>query len=137
MIISEELDPCPETIAAIEKGLDSFNLSKVGYDDQQTVWLVARDETGTVQGGLKGYTFFTWSFVSWLWVDENHRGKGLGSDLLDRMEAIARNRNCRGIYLDTFTFQAPSFYQKLGYQEFGRLDDIPPGYSRIWMKKML
>jgi len=52
-------------------------------------------------------------------------------------EAAARAQGCRGAYLDAFTFQAPKFYERLGYQEFGRLDDFPPGHARIWFTKAL
>jgi hypothetical protein len=39
--------------------------------------------------------------------------------------------------VDTFGFQAPEFYRKLGYREFGRLDDFPAGHSRSWLTKAL
>jgi hypothetical protein len=39
--------------------------------------------------------------------------------------------------LDTMSFQALDFYLKLGYTVFGRLDDLPEGHSRIFLKKAL
>jgi len=54
-----------------------------------------------------------------------------------RAEAIGRKRGCNSIYLDTFSFQAPKFYKKLGYSEFGRLNGFPPGHTRIWLSKSL
>ena len=41
------------------------------------------------------------------------------------------------MYLDSFSFQAPTFYAKLGYREFGRLKEFPAGYDRVWMTKAL
>jgi len=73
--------------------------------------------------------------VHWLWVAEAYRGRGVGSELLGRAEEDARRNYCRGVYLDTFTFQAPAFYDKHGYREFGRIDDFPQGHSRIWLAK--
>jgi hypothetical protein len=52
-------------------------------------------------------------------------------------KAAARELHWKAAYLDTFTFQAPKFYQRLGYREFGRLDDFPPGHARIWFWKPL
>ncbi len=75
--------------------------------------------------------------MHWLWVAEPYRKRGTGSALLSKAEMAARERGCRGVYLDTFTFQAPDFYARNGYSEFGRLDDFPKGYSRIWFAKRL
>src|SRR5690349_2735278 len=59
------------------------------------VW--ASDEAGELAGGLVGHTWTTWLHVTYLWVDERHRGAGLGSRLLARAERIAREkRDCRG-----------------------------------------
>jgi ribosomal protein S18 acetylase RimI-like enzyme len=87
--------------------------------------------------GLVGETFFGWMFVSLLWVSERHRGNGWGSSLMRTAEAEARERGVRHVYLDSFSFQAPAFYEKLGYREFGRLKDFPAGYDRVWMTKAL
>jgi len=45
-----------------------------------------------------------------------------------------RNRHA---HLDTFSFQAPDFYQQRGYQVFGQLDDFPPGHRRYYLTKEL
>ena len=82
-------------------------------------------------------TAFEWLFVNWLWVAEAYRGTGIGSRLLLGAEEAARDQHCRDAYLDTFTFQAPKFYERHGYREFGRLDDFPPGHSRIFFTKRL
>jgi GNAT superfamily N-acetyltransferase len=80
---------------------------------------------------------FEWLFVNWLWVADAYRKHGVGSKLMSGAEAAAREAGCHAAYLDTFTFQAPKFYERLGYREFGRLDDFPPGHSRIWFSKAL
>jgi hypothetical protein len=46
-------------------------------------------------------------------------------------------RGVRSICLDTFSFQAPAFYKKLGFKQFGKLKDFPKGHERIWLKKVL
>ncbi len=100
------------------------------------LWIIGRDGNGTVQAGLNGQTFFNWMFVQWLWVAEPFRLQKVGSELLLKAEEIARERQCIGSYLDTFTFQAQGFYERHGYKEFGRLNNIPPGHARIWLSKL-
>ena len=63
------------------------------------------------------------------------RGRGLGEEIMQGAEAIARARGCIGIWLDTCDFQAPGFYEKLGFEPFGTLDDTPPGRRRIFRRK--
>ena len=99
--------------------------------------MLARDASATVRGGLLGLTYWNWLFIDWLWLARDQRGKGLGGQLLDRAEAIARDRGCTHAYTDTFSFQAPGFWARHGYVEFGRLDGMPPGHSRIWFRKAL
>ena len=56
---------------------------------------------------------------------------------MEQAEAVAREQGCVGIWLDTFTFQAPGFYRKLGYALFGEIPDYPPGSSRFFLSKRL
>jgi GNAT superfamily N-acetyltransferase len=116
-------------------GLDDFNISKGGPYNEEDLWIIARDETGAVQAGLKAQTAYAWMFIDWLWVRPSNRVSGLGTQLLEKAEAVARQRGCLGAHLETFTFQAPDFYKRFGYEEFGRIDNYPPGHATIWMKK--
>jgi len=95
-----------------------------------------RDRDGDIAAGLAGNTYGDWLFVENLWVRADLRGRGIGRELLGLAEARARERGCHSAWLDTFSFQAPWFYPKLGYREFGRLD-YPPGQQRIFFQKRL
>lgn len=48
-------------------------------------------------------------------------------------EAVARG--CAHAHLNTFSFQARPFYEKLGYQVFGQLRDYPSGRTRYFLCK--
>jgi GNAT superfamily N-acetyltransferase len=120
----------------IAKGLRAYNLATAGKFDHRPLTVTIR-QRGKIVGGLTAETFFGWMFVSLLWVSEPHRGKGWGSSLMQSAEAEARNRGVRNVYLDSFSFQAPAFYAKLGYREFGRLKEFPAGHDRVWMTKAL
>jgi GNAT superfamily N-acetyltransferase len=113
-----------------------FNVAAVGGMTHQPLAITAQDR-GEVVGGLIGETYLGWLAIELLWVSDRHRHKGLGKTLMATAETEARKRGARSVYLNTFDFQAPEFYQKLGYREFGRLDDFPVGHTRYWMTKAL
>lgn len=72
-----------------------------------------------------GQSYCGWLDVDSVIVPEALRKSGKGTLLMKEAEAIARKRGCVGIRLETFTFQAPAFYEKLGYQLLGKLTDFP------------
>ena len=76
-------------------------------------------------------------YVDILWVDEQYRKHGLGTQLLNEIEKIAIEEKCRLIHLDTFDFQAKDFYIKQGYEVFGVLEDCPAKHCRYYLKKKL
>ncbi|MBL6455894.1 GNAT family N-acetyltransferase [Belnapia sp. T6] len=135
--ISEDDYPEMEAVAAIQRGLHAFNQEMGGPYDREPVTVLARDAGGEVRGGLLGLTYWNWLFIDWLWMATELRGGGFGGELLERAEAIARSRGCTHAYTDTFSFQAPGFWSRHGYAEFGRLEGMPPGHSRIWFQKTL
>ncbi|MBV9813184.1 MAG: GNAT family N-acetyltransferase [Acetobacteraceae bacterium] len=90
-----------------------------------------------MSGGFWGCTLFGWLSIQMLVVPPALRGSGIGTALMLTAEAEARARGCRGAYVDTFSFQAPGFYRKLGYREFGVLRDLPPGYEQVFFCKRL
>jgi hypothetical protein len=57
--------------------------------------------------------------------------------LLESAEQEAGTRGCKIIFLSTYSFQAPGFYQKLGYELAGQVDDFPPGHQYCFLVKRL
>ncbi len=135
--ISQDEYPELEAVAAIQRGLHAFNQEMGGPYDREPVTVLARDGAEAVKGGLLGLTYWNWLFIDWLWLSRDFRGRGLGTELLARAEAIARGRGCTAAYTDTFSFQAPNFWLRNGWVEAGRLDGMPPGHSRVWYRKRL
>ena len=133
--LTRETEPAVETVSAISDGLDDYNAIFWPNGDWRARFIVGRDAAGVVQSGVKFITALEWLFVNWLWVAAPYRRTGEGSRLLREAETDAREARCRGVYLDTFSFQAPKFYEKLGFREFGRIADFPAGHSRIWLMK--
>jgi GNAT superfamily N-acetyltransferase len=135
-----EAEPLPETRAAIVEGLIAFNQQQTEgrYGPPRYIALGLRDpESGKSVGGLTARISYSRMFVELIFVPEHLRGRGLGADLIGRAEDVARQAGCTGVWLDTFSFQAPGFYEKLGYTEFGTLADYPPGFTRHYLHKHL
>lgn len=127
----------PQARAVVQQGLKAFNVEQIGDYAYRDVELYARDAAGEVVGGLFGHSGMGWLYVDYLWLDAAQRGAGLGAQLLALVEAEARERGCVGVFLYTYSFQAPDFYHRLGYQPMGVLDDCPPGHQRLYLKKSL
>jgi GNAT superfamily N-acetyltransferase len=136
LTLAAEMSPSEATMRTIEAGLTVHATGLGLMTDWSPRWIIGRDKNEAVQAGIRFVLAFEWLFVNWLWVAEPYRKHGVGSQLMTGAEEFARAQGCRGAYLDTFTFQAPKFYERLGYREFGRLNDFPPGHSRIWFSKL-
>ena len=132
-----ESNPRPQDIDRLGQGIDAFNLPTVGLSDRVDLTLFVRDDRGTILAGLHGNTVGGWLYISSLWVDEALRGTGLGSALMRRAEEEAVGRGCVHAYLNTFSYQAPAFYAKLGYVVFAELEDFPAPHRRIFFRKRL
>jgi ribosomal protein S18 acetylase RimI-like enzyme len=124
---------------AVSKALEAYNDPFSGDAGPSGHLNLLLRETGSdeVVGGLCAVTYWRWMFIEMLIVPQALRGQGLGSGLLRQAEAVARERNCLGIWLDTFSFQAPCFYEKLGFTRFGQIDSYPPNHSRMYYMKSL
>ncbi|HET7593915.1 MAG TPA: GNAT family N-acetyltransferase [Stellaceae bacterium] len=129
--------PGPAAYDAILAGIVAYNDSRAEPSGYRLLAVLVKDEAGKVLGGLWGSTGWQWLFVHLLWLPETLRGAGLGRDLLHRAEAEAMARGCGNVWLDTFSFQARGFYEKLGYTVFGTLEGYPPGHRRYFLQKRL
>jgi GNAT superfamily N-acetyltransferase len=120
---------------AILDRLSEFNASRGPPGDAEALCVALVDDGGAVAGGLYATLVYGWLVVELLFVPEQLRGTGLGSKLLADAEDQARARGCIGAWLDTFSFQARGFYEKLGYSLAGTIPDHPPGGARHFMVK--
>ncbi|MBK5553613.1 GNAT family N-acetyltransferase [Pseudomonas sp. TH03] len=130
-------NPTNEEREAILAPLRAYNAAQAGPANPQPFALLVRDDHGEILGGLYGRVFYQWLFIELLSVPKQARGQGMGSRLMNMAEELAREKECVGIWLDTFDFQAPAFYKKLGYSELGHIADYPPGHQRFFLQKRL
>ena len=98
---------------------------------------VHADASEDVVGGLWALSLWGSFYIALIFVPDDARGNGLGSDLMSRAEAEARNRGCRDMWLDTYVFQARPFYEGLGFSVFGQIEGPAPMFPRYFMQKQL
>jgi GNAT superfamily N-acetyltransferase len=124
----------------LDNKLVEFNRKKVPFlqsEDWIVLSYVVKDETGQVMAGINSM-LYCWNilYVDILYVEDAHRGKGYGKLLLNRAEIEARQLGGYMSHLDTFDWQAKEFYEHLGYEVFGILENCPRGHNRYYMKKV-
>lgn len=101
------------------------------------VSFMAKDEKGEIIGGITATGFWQHLHIDFLWVDPAARGQRIAEQLMQQLEGYARRKNYRLMVVDTFSFQAPGFYIKQGFQEFGAVKNHPKGQSQHYFEKRL
>ncbi|HLH02494.1 MAG TPA: GNAT family N-acetyltransferase [Bryobacteraceae bacterium] len=135
--IEKRVDPSPQELDRLRSALSTFNRSKIPDRGYLPVHFELLDEGNEFAGGVSGYVSYGWLFIDTLWVSEPARIKGWGRRLMLAAEDEARQNGCRRAWLDTFSFQARAFYEKIGYRVFAELEEFPSGHSRYFLRKEL
>ena len=129
--------PAMDDVLALEDRIYDYNVAATGVDDGRYLSVVLKKDDGTIYAGLHGHTWAGICEIQTLWIAESERGRGLGSCLLAAAEDEARRRGCRVIHLASFTFQAPEFYTRHGFEPFARLENLPVGHANVFLMKHL
>jgi len=117
--------------------LDTYNIAVTGFREYSPVNLFLRDAGDEVVGGLLAGIWGGVLSIRILWVSEALRGQGFGRRLMEMAERRGVERGCRHVFVDTFSFQAPGFYEKLGYEHYARAEDWPVGHAHHFFRKDL
>ena len=129
--------PAPRFEDILEAGLAEYNESKIHRRDWRALAVMVRDPgTDETVGGILGRTSLDLFFLDLFYLPEHLRGAGTGSAILRTAEVEAIRRGCRAATLVTVNFQAPEFYARHGWEEFGRIQTAPD-VVRIFMRKTL
>jgi GNAT superfamily N-acetyltransferase len=130
--------PPDDAERTVGDALDRFNRRHTGVvHSRELAVLITLPGSQDIVGGLIGRTSLGLLFVDLLFVPDAFRGQGLGARMMRDAEDEAVRRGCTQAVLFTIAFQAPEFYRRLGYREFGRTDAGPPDHARVFMKKYL
>jgi GNAT superfamily N-acetyltransferase len=108
-------------------------------NDSAALCVVVHDTAGALVGGITGTTAYGWLLVKILWGTATQRGQGLGARIMAAAEDAGRARGCYGAWLDTSSRRAEAFYRRLGYGDFGVLEnkggEQPAGHRRVFLCK--
>ena len=126
-----------DNVQRLSQGLTDHALPHTRVPGFRPLGVFMRDERGRLVGGVWGHVNWNWLSVNLVWLSEELRGAGHGRRLMAALEVAARERGCAYAHLDTFSYQARPFYERLGYEVFAALEDYPPGHRRYFMKKTL
>jgi ribosomal protein S18 acetylase RimI-like enzyme len=132
-------DPLPpdELRRFVTEGLALYNVGVTGQADWYPVGYFLRSKDREWLGGLLGDVWGGWLHVTHLWVAAPLRRHGYGTLLMRAAEHYAIERGCRAATLETASYEARPFYEKLGYRVFAELDDYPPGHTKYFLRKEL
>ncbi|CAM3846671.1 GNAT family N-acetyltransferase [Nocardioides zeicaulis] len=118
--------------------LDRFNKAATPGVPPARELTVKVEHDGRLVAGVSGWTWGDAAGIGMTWVHEDQRGSGLGGRLLGAFEREAADRGCTHVFVTSFTFQAPAFYERLGYEEIFRWDAVPtPGRDDVHLRKQL
>ncbi len=133
--LSDERNTNSADLKFLDQKIYENSFSKIGRYRYEPLAVLIHDVNKNTMGGLHGHTGLGWLYIDVLWVAEDIRGKGFGTQLVEAAEVEAGRRGCHSVYLYTYSFQQPIFYEKLGYKVFGQLNDFPEGHVKFFMKK--
>lgn len=138
MNIVVDVEPKEEDLQVVLDGLRKYNDSKRKRIERKKLGVFLKDDTGNIIGGIEAHYFAKWIHIEYLWIEEQYRGKDYGTKLIAETEKKGIELGCNMITVGTFSFQAPEFYLKNGFEVFGKLDDNPEeGMTRFYYKKRL
>src|SRR5262249_2261535 len=130
------VEPTPHEVQYLEDRIYEFNSSATEIADGELLAFFVH-ERDRIVAGICGNTWGGTCELRQFWVEEAQRRRGLGTKLFQAAEREARRRGCTQIVLMTFSFQAPAFYERRGFEVVATIDDHPRGHRNLLLRKRL
>ena len=127
--------PSEEEKAYLENSINDFNIRMTDIPIDGDIAVLSYDEQDRIIGGANGFQWGDSFTIEFLWLEEQWRGQDIGTHLMQTIEHEAIQRSCTQVYLDTYSFQAIGFYQRIGYEVVGKVDNFPTPYTHYFLKK--
>jgi len=132
-----EINPPWKKVEALRDNLRAYNRVAGQVDQGTGMGIFLRDDDETLIGGVSAYVWGTTVEINFLWLAERLRGQGIGQRLMAEIEKAAVQRGAHQAVLSTYTFQAPEFYEKLGYEIVATIDGLGKGHKKFYLRKSL
>lgn len=114
------------------KGIEAKVADKVGLPPEG---VFAFAPNGELLGGLTYRVYNDWVFLDYGFVWDPYRGQGIYAGLIHTLEQAARSAGLVGMEVWTYTWEAPSVYEALGFERGAVLRDFPRGNTSIEYQK--
>lgn len=141
MKIELAISPAEADLKTISKGIQSYNQEHMSgdvvFEEDIKFAVFARNREGNLVGGIRATAFWNYCIIELLWLSEETRGKGVGSELMKKAESYALKRGFDYMRTETLSFQAKPFYEKRGFEVYGELKDYPKGHTTYCLVKKL
>ena len=135
--IEAKHDLTPNEIGAIEDRLYNYNSDITGRHDGRGLGFAIRGDVGQMIGVAAGYTWSGTSELKQMWIEEAYRGRGYARALLNAFIVEACSRGVRRIWVASYDFQAPGFYEKAGFKRIAEFEGWPDGHINVILCKTL
>ena len=96
---------------------------------------IVYDDNDLGIGGALGIIQYEWYYLEELWISEEYRKQGIGSEIIKEIEKVAAKENLVGVRMETWSFQARGFYEKNGYEVYAELPNFPRGVTSYFLRK--
>lgn len=104
----------------------------------KTVKIIALKKDERVLGSAQVSLSFNYLLLESIWIEESAQKNGFGIRLYSEVENFAIQQNCQKILLNTFDFlHALPFWQRVGFQQVGIVENCPPGHKLVYLEKSL
>ncbi|UNY99953.1 GNAT family N-acetyltransferase [Zhouia spongiae] len=133
--------PKEQDAKTISQGIIDFNNAKIPdlepIEKEVKFFVFVRNKLDQVIGGVRATCFWNTLHIELLWLSEDCRGKGVGKDLMNATESFAKEKGCEKAFVETTSWQAKPFYEKVGYVHIATINDRPKGYASHYLTKDL
>ncbi len=131
-------NPTPNEVEALTNGISENAIEVKGIALQvQPFGFFYKNAQGIVLAGCHGEICYQSMYISQLWVSKNLRHQGIGTLLMQKAEAFAKDSDCKILSINTMDWEAEDFYKNLGF----KVDFARSGYEKnskmLFLSKML
>jgi len=133
--------PNEKDARTLAQGIIDFNRLQVPdlepVEEELKFFVFARDASGEIIGGSRAACYWNTLHIELLWLSETCRGEGTGRKIIVNTENFAREKGFEKAFVETTSWQAKPFYEKLGYVHIATLNDRPKGHASHYLVKDL